>query len=106
MGSYEFKNVNNEKKILASVDAIKNDDFDINVYPNPVSETLSIKCTTFKDNSLLRLIDMSGKIVYENKLTENGDVIINIDVTSFTAGKYIVSIYSDKIVRSKQMIVK
>jgi len=107
-GSYEFKNANDDghQLIFTSVNTVEKDVLELNLYPNPVAEMLSVVSTNFKDNSLLRLTDMCGRIVYENKFIKNGEGLIKIDVTSFSSGKYIVSIYSEGIVKSKQFIVK
>jgi hypothetical protein len=63
----------------------------IKVYPNPTSSTLNIYCD-YCAESLLEILDLSGKLVIQTKLlsaTEN-----NIDVSILESGMYFYKIHS------------
>lgn len=63
--------------------------FDIQVYPNPVSEEVNIKITnpTNADNASLIITDISGRLIKSVNVKEG---VVSLDMTSQAAGIYIV----------------
>lgn len=57
----------------------------IKIYPNPVSDFITIE--NLKTNSLVKIIDTSGKVVLNKKLSGN-----SIDVKSLSKGTYFLKI--------------
>lgn len=74
------------KEILATQDIQKNQS---KIYPNPTSDFIFIE--NAKTNSLVKIIDVSGKIVLEKKLSGN-----SIDVKSLSKGIYFIEIEGNK----------
>lgn len=107
-GSYAFKNANDigEEIRLTSVDKTDKQDAKLTIYPNPVSDNLTVVSTNLTDNSFIRMSDINGRVVYENKLNSKDENLLNIDVNRFVSGTYILSIISNKVNISKQVIVK
>jgi hypothetical protein len=54
----------------------------INIYPNPVNETLTIECKT--QNALLKIKDLLGKEVKHENFTEK----TKVDVSDLNEGVY------------------
>ena len=69
---------------------------DLDVFPNPVSETLSIRLATpVRDMLEVRLVDLSGKVVQQSTLT-SGQLEKKLDVGGVPVGFYLLHIYSDE----------
>ena len=60
----------------------------IKLFPNPVSELLNITCN-FENQTKLKLIDSSGRVLIDDKF-ENRDIVI--DVSDLSSGVYFVEI--------------
>lgn len=75
---------------------------DINVYPNPASTNLHISNTA---NSVIfvAIYDIDGRKLYENQSSES---LINIDVTNFKEGFYLVNIVSGDQVSTKRVFIR
>ena len=107
-GDYGFINVNDvgQEVISTGIDFEENESIDVTIFPNPVVETLQVTSTQFKDNLVIRLSDLNGKVVYENKLKEKEYISLIIDVSYFSKGQYFLSVISDKTIITKQVLVK
>lgn len=64
----------------------------ISVFPNPMEETLVISTEEF-DNVNYKMIDASGRIVRENKLTETNT---NISVGELSPGNYQIVLFENE----------
>jgi len=76
------------------------------MYPNPVSGTLhlSVRRQLGTDqSSMIKLVDMLGRVVYSEMLSEGQT---SIDVRSFTAGIYALRVESSESVESRLIIVQ
>ena len=81
----------------------------LHVYPNPVSESATVQFSvTQKDNLSIRVMNMSGKVVYEKQLNaENrGTKTLKIDTDNFANGTYIVSITGNSHKGAAKIIVQ
>lgn len=76
--------------------------FDINVYPNPASEFITI--TNVPDNSLLFISDITGKIVYNNQI--RNERMTTINTSNFAEGIYMVRILKNGTATTKKLVVK
>ncbi|WP_428662906.1 T9SS type A sorting domain-containing protein [Runella sp.] len=66
--------------------------FSLNVFPNPVRETLSVRITGAEKAAMyLKIIDISGRIVAE-KLLASTEQTEEMDVSHLSTGTYIVSV--------------
>ena len=63
----------------------------LTMYPNPVSEILTIKDMEIKKMEQVSIRDISGKTVYQSNEVSSG----NIDVSRFTNGFYLVTVRLD-----------
>ncbi|WP_113637291.1 LamG-like jellyroll fold domain-containing protein [Nubsella zeaxanthinifaciens] len=83
-------------------------DYEVKVYPNPVTDHLFVKATTLKGTFLLTLSDVTGKVL-KNLMASDHDFNkgILLDVLGLNSGVYILSIENLKvgeIVLSKKII--
>lgn len=74
------------------------------LYPNPASTQVNLEMTGLDRETTVRIIDMTGKLVYT---TDTYESTLQIDVSDFNAGFYFVSISSgEKYVIEKLNILK
>lgn len=67
----------------------------VSLFPNPVSEELSVDLSTLIDESVtLELYDMSGKLLVRTDNSSNA--VVTIDMSSFANGMYQLKLKSDK----------
>jgi para-nitrobenzyl esterase len=74
------------------------------MYPNPASNQVRLDLTNETQANIV-ITDISGRVIYRLNAQES---IVDIDVSGFSAGSYIVQIYSvgQGIVQSKKLIVE
>jgi para-nitrobenzyl esterase len=74
------------------------------MYPNPASNQVRLDLTNETQANIV-ITDISGRVIYRLNAQES---IVDIDVSGFSAGSYIVQIYSvgQGIVPSKKLIVE
>jgi len=78
-------------EITQNTDAIDNifDSDNINIFPNPVKDILFVQ--NADANSNVKIFDISGKIVYSNKISDG-----TVDMTSLSSGMYFLNIENNK----------
>lgn len=64
------------------------DNFSISIYPNPVQDILNIDTD---ENSLVKVYDVTGKIIFSNKIENN-----KINISHLIPGLYTIQVISDK----------
>ena len=71
-----------------------NSSFDVNVYPNPFSESIKLDIVSSHNNRLtIKIIDALGRIVYFDNISTNGD--LTIDTQKLVSGLYILEVDND-----------
>jgi len=94
-----------EERRIVDIDS---QDFTSNmsVYPNPASHYINIRYNLQEYETLsLRIIDMTGRVVYESLLSQSQDEVV-IPTTEYPAGHYTSAIYSNnQILESQKFII-
>jgi hypothetical protein len=80
---------------------INSDNIIIN--PNPASETVIIEYHQFRGVEEVRIFDITGKSLFEDKLS---GVISNIDISSFSSGIYFIKVITQEQVHVQKLIKK
>ncbi|MCB9033982.1 MAG: T9SS type A sorting domain-containing protein [Chitinophagales bacterium] len=73
----------------------KNDAYLVDVYPNPTSNTLQIKHQFVNSNINVNIIDMTGRLVYQNQYNANNNNF-SIDVSSLDNAMYLIQLSTEK----------
>jgi len=82
------------------------DAFLMNVYPNPVSDNLTVAFEG-KGNFTISITDMSGRMVSTHKYDDlSGAQLISYPVTGISSGNYIISVATDGASYNKMIIIK
>lgn len=78
---------------------------DIQIYPNPASDGyFIISFDKLAQGSVIKLIDVSGKIVLEKTLTENKKV--KIETNNLASGIYLIRINDSSKVYNRRVVIK
>ncbi len=100
---YNFPIVTNDEQTIFA-DLSKNDfnkDISIQVYPNPTENEIYIKSETTINS--IQLYDGQGRLLLTKLISDN---LAKIDLTSYSAGMYFVTISSDKGIKTEKIIKK
>jgi hypothetical protein len=68
------------------------------VYPNPATNLINVKieALTFQNNSILRITNSAGTVVYTESFQRTGFTMIKqVDITKLPSGIYFLSVTSD-----------
>jgi spore germination protein YaaH len=84
-------------QLVASVTGIQDlsSSFSLQAYPNPFSETLSIRYVLKENNTFeMRLLDVSGRsnVIYSNANESSGEHQYTLDATGMAKGMYILEV--------------
>ena len=80
--------------MIRSVD-LNNTNPALSMYPNPTKNTLNVNWTSATDdNTVLRLINMSGVNVYSQSVSGKGMIQKQIDMSSLPSGVYYLQVIS------------
>jgi hypothetical protein len=66
----------------------------ISIFPNPATNTLTIKDTSKSSDVLVEVYDIAGRVVKSSKYNLNSD--LNLDISSLNSGNYILKLNSEK----------
>lgn len=66
--------------------------FEVSVFPNPASENAVIRIAGNTESGIVRVYDISGRVVYSASVMGGGSSLITIDQSALTAGSYIISV--------------
>lgn len=79
----------------------------LNVYPNPATENLTLNFTAEKNNYTITLTDLAGRTVYSNELSNvSGEQSLTIPVNEFKAGTYLVTVANNNSSFTQQVVIK
>jgi hypothetical protein len=84
-------------------------EWDMKIYPNPASKDLSIQFPAGDESYQLRIYNVPGQLVYEEKLTsgvKNRIVKKDIDISALGKGIYIVNVQSGSYSAFKRIVVQ
>lgn len=76
------------------------------MFPNPASDVLMMSTEGIKNNALVELYDLNGRLVYVTNVNESNDESITINVSEFKTGEYILYVTSDGKRSTKSVILK
>ncbi|MEN0006436.1 MAG: S8/S53 family peptidase, partial [Bacteroidota bacterium] len=89
------------------------DSLEISVFPNPTSDFINVylageKSTFSEEKFIGKLIDQSGKLIWENQLKEIlfSDSLLALDVSKLASGIYFLQVKSSSKVWTKKIVIR
>lgn len=78
------------------------------VYPNPATNFFSVELSLDRVSSdvNVQLVDLSGKVVSNNSFTNVKDNTLKIATDQFSAGVYIVNVFTDSGVKTERILIQ
>ncbi len=82
-------------------------DYNVRIYPNPADDKLNIDISSdMQQNLKLELIDMLGKMLWSENISDNKGVYHgSIDINSYPAGIYFISISGENLNICRKIVV-
>jgi hypothetical protein len=82
----------------------KNNETKVEIYPNPSSSDIQIRCEIYQSNLTIRIYNASGKLVYEQKGINERSTFF--DVSELNNGVYSVALFNGRVfIGIKKLIV-
>lgn len=75
-----------------------------NINPNPVIDVLNIKFNSTSNTAFVKVVSITGQIVYSEVMNSNGSFKKSIDMTNLRSGVYFVQILSDNSIITKKVV--
>jgi sugar lactone lactonase YvrE len=98
-------NIRHASGIATSI-ALINSDPSVFIYPNPAKDEVSLMLSPDIKNADIKIINMMGQTVYENKLqAANGGITLKLDTSGYAKGLYTVSIEKNDTKIFKKLII-
>ena len=79
-------------------------EYRLNIYPNPAKEKVSVYVDNLQNGAEVRIVDMLGKTV-GSYIIGRGDNKVDIDISAFAEGVYLVRIVSDNNIATERLII-
>jgi hypothetical protein len=77
---------------------------DISIYPNPLSGTVNILCSDPNKNSVIRIYNIQGQLLYEDNSTWPSSGLRQIDLSAQPGGIYYLEINNDNSMQSYKLV--
>jgi hypothetical protein len=90
--------------IITALDEPFKDLNEFKIFPNPTSDFLKVEVKNMKNDALLRLMDLNGRLVYSRSLAQLDDSQLSIDMRGFSKGVYILSIEGVNVKLNRKII--
>ena len=80
----------------------------MNFYPNPASQEImfNISNPVFKGDAIVNIVDLSGRIVYTENITVDGNFSKTINISNFSKGLYSMNMIIDNKSFNKKFVVE
>jgi hypothetical protein len=88
------------------VDEIEEEDDSILLYPNPAVSATTLKIETMNERVKVELVDLNGRsvMVVCDKNLDQGTHHIPIDLVDVQVGQYIVQVYKQSGIKTKNLL--
>ncbi|MDD4001748.1 MAG: T9SS type A sorting domain-containing protein, partial [Bacteroidales bacterium] len=103
-GECESDLSNEECKTFLGINTIETNNFNAYLYPNPTNDKTILRVEDLKENALVRIYDLTGRLIKTLEINAN-DKELEIDVQNFTKGVYNIRICNSTINITKKLIV-
>ena len=99
----DLEELNTSNRCLISTSEKKIKEVELDIFPNPVSEYLTVRFKEHKDECKLTVYTLQGSFLIEKKLNA---IEAKIPITDLSPGTYLVTLQGDAISKTKKIIVQ
>ena len=85
---------------------VEGKEISIIIYPNPTSSVSNIKIENVYGNIIIRITDVSGRVLQKIEENVNNGYETQIDLSNYSKGVYFINITTDKSQRTEKLILK
>lgn len=85
---------------------VEGKEISIIIYPNPTSSVSNIKIENVYGNIIIRITDVSGRVLQKIEENVNNGYETQIDLSNYSKGVYFINITTDKCQRTEKLILK
>ena len=96
-------NMNGTVTVTSTAGITKNNLLSFDMYPNPVSDMLTVQLPTGSEKAEVSIIDYTGRLVFSKTISSNDT---SIDVQSISRGIYIIRVASNAKIGVQRFIKK
>lgn len=100
MGKTNFK-----KEKVTSLGITENKELISGIYPNPAANNVTVLVDS-KSNATVKVVSMTGQVVFENAAASNGLEAMNISTAEFTNGVYLVQVSIGTLATTQRLVVQ
>lgn len=90
--------------MLASIDDL-NDEFNMDVYPNPFTNELTIESNNLPATAMIQVIDLTGKVML-SEIMSSIDNTIKLNTSTIQAGIYFLQIIDNSVLIDTKQLIK
>ncbi|MFO8054009.1 MAG: FG-GAP-like repeat-containing protein [Bacteroidales bacterium] len=77
--------------------------YNVRIYPNPANSSVTIEADDWKQNTVIRLLDLRGKLIRRKEIT---DPVIKMDVNDLEQGVYMLEISNERIQIIRKIVIQ
>lgn len=100
LGKTNFK-----KEKIASLDVSENKQLISGIFPNPAADNVTVMIDS-KSNATVKVLNMNGQVVFESAAVSNALEAMNISLTDFTNGMYLVQVSNGTATTTQRLAVQ
>ena len=105
LNGYCESDLSNEAcKTFLDINTVETNNFNAYLYPNPTENKTTLRIDGLKENALVRIYDITGRLIKTLELNAN-DKELEIDVQNLVKGVYNIRITNSTINITKKLIV-
>ncbi|MFK8104402.1 MAG: T9SS type A sorting domain-containing protein [Saprospiraceae bacterium] len=97
-----------EPSVIISTEDVLADNNEVNLFPNPVSEMVNLEIKLVKEvnNLTVEIVDVTGRMVFNNNFGSLQEETLNIDVNTLTNGTYFLTVKSALGSRTERFVIQ
>ena len=92
-------------RLMNSTGISENSESTVEIYPNPANGQVHLKALDMEGDVLVRIIDVLGRVVTENKGFANGSYESQINISKLTPGVYDIQVINNGQARNIRLLV-
>jgi hypothetical protein len=94
-----------KKEKVASLNVSENEELISGIFPNPAAGLVTVMVDS-KSNATVKVLNMTGQVVFENTAASNALEAMSISTTDFTNGMYLVQVSNGTATTTQRLIVQ